>query len=250
MKKWTIALLLVVAVLASQLSIDDAAKTTKMKVTKKKWWHKKTTKPSNMSMSSSTTASSSASQCFSADTWVETESRGHVQVKSLLEGDRLRALDVATGDLVFSKFVTYGHDDADMWVHYVQLTTASGKQLKISDTHLILKSSGEFVFAGELQEGDVLENEERIVSVDEALEKGAYAPLTEHGTLVVNGLVASCYSSFRSHSFAHAIHPTVTWLLQSANSLLGYKDTLEMASKIGLLTLLRNTPFESSVLAL
>jgi len=253
MNKYSIALLLAVVLLASQFDLQDANKATKKKTTKHKWWKKRTTTMKMMNstmMMSSTTTTAATSQCFAGDTLVETESRGQVPVKALLDGDYVKAYDVETGAYVFSKFVTYGHDDHDMWVQYVLLRTESGKELKISDTHLILKSSGEFVFAGELNEGDVLQNDERIVHVDFAHEQGAYAPLTEHGTLLVNGLVASCYSSFRSHHLAHLVHPTLTQALQWANSFLGYKDTLEMANAIGLLTLVRNSPFEESILAL
>ena len=35
-------------------------------------------------------------------------------------------------------------------------------------------------------------------------EKGAYAPLTEDGTLYVNNLLVSCYANIQSHKIAHA----------------------------------------------
>ena len=64
-------------------------------------------------------------------------------------------------------------------------------------------NSFEFVFADEIQEGDKLISwkgseitEEAVVAVEPAVEKGTWAPLTMEGTLLVDGLLASCYASF------------------------------------------------------
>ena len=64
-------------------------------------------------------------------------------------------------------------------------------------------NSFEFVFADEIQEGDKLISwkgseitEEAVVAVEPAVEKGTWAPLTMEGTLLVDGLLASCYAYF------------------------------------------------------
>ena len=61
----------------------------------------------------------------------------------------------------------------------------------------------ESVFADQIEEGDKLLNwrglkmtEEAVVAVEPAVEKGTWAPLTREGTLLVDGLLASCYASF------------------------------------------------------
>ena len=64
-------------------------------------------------------------------------------------------------------------------------------------------NSFESVFADEIQEGDKLISwkgskitEETVIAVGPTIEKGFWTPLTTEGTLLVDGLLASCYASF------------------------------------------------------
>ena len=61
----------------------------------------------------------------------------------------------------------------------------------------------ESVFADQIETGDKLVSwkgskmtEETVVAVEPAVEKGTWAPFTMEGTLLVDGLLASCYASF------------------------------------------------------
>ena len=61
----------------------------------------------------------------------------------------------------------------------------------------------ESVFADQIEEGDKLVSwkgskmtEEAVVAVEPVIEKGTWAPLTMEGTLLVDGLLASCYAYF------------------------------------------------------
>jgi len=78
---------------------------------------------------------------------------------------------------------------------------------------------------------------ESIVRVEETIEKGVYAPLTEEGTVVVDGIMASCYSNYNSHQFAHAVHPYAVTILNALSAAFGYKDANELASHTGILAL-------------
>ena len=64
-------------------------------------------------------------------------------------------------------------------------------------------NSFESVFADEIQEGDKLISwkgskitEETVIAVGPTIGKGTWSPLTTEGTLLVDGLLASCYASF------------------------------------------------------
>ena len=61
----------------------------------------------------------------------------------------------------------------------------------------------ESVFADQIEKGDKLVSwkgskmtEETVVAVEPAVEKGIWSPFTMEGTLLVDGLLASCYASF------------------------------------------------------
>ena len=78
----------------------------------------------------------------------------------------------------------------------------------LTGNHLIFRTSMpdgslESVFADQIEEGDKLISwkgskmtEETVVRVEPTSEKGIWAPLTMDGTLLVDGLLASCYASF------------------------------------------------------
>ena len=75
--------------------------------------------------------------------------------------------------------------------------------------------SSEPVFADEIEEGDKLISgkgskmtEEAVVHVEPVTEKGIWVPLTMEGTLLVDGLLASCYASF-SHDLVDLAYAPV-----------------------------------------
>ena len=73
----------------------------------------------------------------------------------------------------------------------------------------------ESVFADQIEEGDKLISgkgskmtEEAVVHVEPVTEKGIWVPLTMEGTLLVDGLLASCYASF-SHDLVDLAYAPV-----------------------------------------
>ena len=73
----------------------------------------------------------------------------------------------------------------------------------------------ESVFADQIEEGDKLISgkgskmtEEAVVHVEPVTEKGIWVPLTMEGTLLVDGLLASCYASF-SHDLVDMAYAPV-----------------------------------------
>ena len=106
-------------------------------------------------------------------------------------------------------------------------------------------NSFEFVFADEIQEGDKLISwkgseitEEAVVAVEPAVEKGTWAPLTMEGTLLVDGLLASCYASFPHDLVDLAFAPVKMFprmLLDDEESVKvdGCREVVKLQKKVG-----------------
>ena len=88
--------------------------------------------------------------------------------------------------------------------------------------HLIAKKSNnnnnnniEYVLAKDLKQNDILisssnDNDEIIIDLNKVIEKGAYAPLLESGTISVNNILASCYANTKWHKLDHfAFQPII-----------------------------------------
>ena len=103
----------------------------------------------------------------------------------------------------------------------------------------------ESVFADQIEEGDKLVSwkgskmtEEAVVAVEPAIEKGTWAPLTMEGTLLVDGLLASCYASFSHDLVDLALAPVKMFprmLLDDQESLKvdGCREVVKLQKKVG-----------------
>ena len=103
----------------------------------------------------------------------------------------------------------------------------------------------ESVFADQIEEGDKLVSwkgskmtEETVVAVEPTTEKGFWSPFTMEGTLLVDGLLASCYASF-SHAVSDlALAPVKMFprmLLDDQESLMvdGKREVVKLMKKMG-----------------
>jgi hypothetical protein len=131
-------------------------------------------------------------------------------IKDIQLGDNLLT------DNGFSKVVLIPHRDPDQPANYLVIQTNTDKTIKISANHMISVNKT-FKNASEVKLGDSLYtyngNQETVSSVTTETIKGVYAPFTENGTLVVDGIVASCYAEVNNHNKAHRIcQKTIRWL--------------------------------------
>ncbi len=101
------------------------------------------------------------------------------------------------------------HKDENVISKYISIRTSFNQTITISSLHLIAKSINsklEFVFAKEINLGDYIKAEsgvEQVIELREVYRNGAYAPLTESGTIVVDSVLASCYANTNWHTAAH-----------------------------------------------
>jgi len=133
--------------------------------------------------------------CFSALNKVEVQGKGLVPISDLEIGDRIRA-----GNDAFSPVLGFGKRQHDKIAQYLQLFSEGLEDtpLELTHDHMVFVS-GKFVAASEVRVGDLL-GTHRVVAIKEVLRRGAYAPVTESGDLVVGGVLASCYTSMLDYS--------------------------------------------------
>eukprot|EP00546_Thalassionema_frauenfeldii_P000669 CAMPEP_0178937650 /NCGR_PEP_ID=MMETSP0786-20121207/25887_1 /TAXON_ID=186022 /ORGANISM="Thalassionema frauenfeldii, Strain CCMP 1798" /LENGTH=792 /DNA_ID=CAMNT_0020616269 /DNA_START=56 /DNA_END=2434 /DNA_ORIENTATION=+ len=125
-----------------------------------------------------------------------------VRVKGQIDPIPLSAVRVGQEVLVrhghYSRVYAFGHYDSDQIVdHYMAISTSNNSStapLILSRDHLVLFQSGQAVSASQIRVGSILYGNQVVTSIlTNVQNKGAYAPFTNDGTLVVNDVVASCY---------------------------------------------------------
>ncbi|KAM4706134.1 sonic hedgehog protein [Rhinophrynus dorsalis] len=158
--------------------------------------------------------------CFPASATVALESGARKAVKDLCPGDRVLAAD-DRGQLVYSDFLLFiDKQETGHKLFYVIETSEPWGRIKLTAAHLLFVAQTQgndtraykSVFASNIQPGDVIYIGDpelmslKAVKVERVhLEEdlGAYAPVTAHGTVVIDGVLASCYAVIEEHSWAH-----------------------------------------------
>ena len=136
--------------------------------------------------------------------------------------------------------------------------------MRLSDTHLVATSSGEYKFARDFSEQENLMvfdkskgslTEEKIMSIRSETVEGYTAPLTTSGNFLANGVLVSCYAMVDSHQKAHmSMKPVRVWckMAKSLSEDLKIKDQKAgvhwyAASLYGLVRLRQNVRSHSHV---
>ena len=179
--------------------------------------------------------------CFSADTEAVLADGRRRRFDQLRRGDVVRAVD-ETGALVDSEVILWlDRDPAERRLFY-RLSTAAGRRLTVTPGHLLYVLDADSAAAGNRSaaharvtfvkhviegdyvlvapEGGAAESgeegavtAERVTAVELVYESGVYAPLTRHGTLLANGVLASCYAMVDDQQTAHAAFLPVRWVV-------------------------------------
>lgn len=83
-----------------------------------------------------------------------------------------------------------------------------GNSISLTSSHLIYVQTKGYINAAKVQIGDVLQQyspeynsliDFKVAKIEFDFKKGFTAPLTDHGTLLVNNIHASCYAEINSH---------------------------------------------------
>ncbi|XP_020326236.1 indian hedgehog protein-like [Oncorhynchus kisutch] len=156
--------------------------------------------------------------CFPGWARVTLAGGGQKTLASLGPGDRVLALS-GSGHIVLSRVLLFLHQDHESRSTFLVLATKDGRRLALTPHHLVFLaphhklhySEYKAQFASRAKPGDYVlvhgadgrVQPSRITSVSQEEGMGVYAPLTEHGTLFVDGVLASSYALIEDHRLAH-----------------------------------------------
>ncbi|XP_071847586.1 uncharacterized protein [Apostichopus japonicus] len=153
-----------------------------------------------------------AGKCFAGSTEVKIKERDIDKISNVRVDDEILVFDEKS-NLFYDKVYLISHAREDENMTFVRLQTSSGKDLRISPGHLLpVGSLGSNVAAKDVSLGNVIFTlqdgvmmPDKVTSVTYELGRGAYCPMTMHGTIVVNDVAASCYTTFFPSPLAHAL---------------------------------------------
>lgn len=161
--------------------------------------------------------------CFPGDSEVDVRDKGPTMMKNLALGDEIH---VAKG--LYEPVYSFGHKKDDVLTTFVQVETSSdyGRPLELSKDHMVFTDGGRAVPASLLKNGDKLQSESgesvTVTRIREVKRKGAFAPFTESGALVVNGIIASNYVAFEASEYLQIagveLPVTYQWLAHTFNA--------------------------------
>jgi hypothetical protein len=189
--------------------------------------------------------------CFSASNTVQVRGKeGLVSMDSIQIGDYVLSRNHKTNQVEYSQVYSFSHYDPDLLMEYLQIfytmADSSNDQplplppspLEVSPDHLLYKydlvsATPTIVRASQIQVGDTLvgggawnhSDAARGVAVVSQIRyiqrRGAYAPVTSNGNLIVNHVTASSYvallaeetmPSWMQHQAAHMAMSWVRWI--------------------------------------
>lgn len=142
------------------------------------------------------------SACFPASATVELEDGSVKRMDQVMLGDRVK---VGAGE--FSPVFMFTHKNADVKYSFVRMTTENGKMLSLTKGHY-LYVNGELVAAKTIRVGDSVMTEDgisNVKSVSTVSGTGLFNPQTTNGDIVVNGVLASTYTTTVEARSAHSL---------------------------------------------
>lgn len=201
--------------------------------------------------------------CFPGWARVTVAGGGQKSLSSLTPGDRVMALS-GTGQIVFSQVLLFLHWDKESRSTFLSLETEHGHRLALTPNHLVFLAAdcrldiSEYraQFASRAKPGDcvlihIAEGQvhpSKIISVLVKQSVGVYAPLTEAGTLFVDGVLASSYALVEDHGLAHWAFGPLRLVFSFSQLLLG--ETRKEQQNADSETACTKTPFRCSTLSI
>eukprot|EP00177_Eucheuma_denticulatum_P001492 GFKZ01002677.1.p1 GENE.GFKZ01002677.1~~GFKZ01002677.1.p1 ORF type:complete len:417 (+),score=28.88 GFKZ01002677.1:279-1529(+) len=172
------------------------------------------------------------SVCFPPDATVKNDNGKEIPMRNLAIGERVLVAIDDSGKSSYSAVVSFSHHDSSAHSQFRTVSVFVGScergqnmtlQLTATNGHYVRMWNGRLRAVGDLQIGDFLQVAEcgqrgQVQGMKWGRRRGLYSPVTGHGDIVVNGIVASCYTKSVRASAAHALLAPVRWGFKAAKS--------------------------------
>ena len=133
------------------------------------------------------------------------------RIESLQVGDKV--LVITKNDIQSDSVITFIHRQPEVVEEFLKIVTTKEKILLITADHLLfleLMGQATAIPARDVKIGDTVyvrgshgSEKDLVRSISTVYEKGAYAPVTLSGTILVNDVHTSCYFDVLSHEWSH-----------------------------------------------
>jgi len=170
--------------------------------------------------------------CFSGDMVVETPN-GLKEMRELELGDWVLVDDDQTSN--YQPVLMWIHRIEDQWAEFYRIETSNGQFIEATGHHALfqsdcLTSTTKFTYAKDIRPGNCLvvqnadmeTNHAIVVNATVIRKKGIYAPLTASGTIVVNGILASCYSDLLLGGIHQSFFNRLQMIIDAWTRITGY----------------------------
>nr|VDH80594.1 hedgehog [Euperipatoides kanangrensis] len=175
------------------------------------------------SVKSESSQAAKSGGCFQKDSKVLTKHAGMKNMSDLQIGDKVLTID-SNGQTIYSDVILFLDRDVSQRRTFYNIETDSGNRITLTPSHLLfvsnnysLKSRNMYpIFARDIQEGQYVYvikklthnhhdsgNFERITNITSTIDNGVIAPLTKHGTIIVDKVWVSCYAIINDQTLAH-----------------------------------------------
>ena len=185
--------------------------------------------PTSSSKSSSSKSSiGNLKACFAGSETLSLESGEVRAISDVRVGDRVLSADAA-GRTSYSDVVYVPHRANSDDALFTHITTASGRDIKMTPSHIILagpchsSASLPLTYASSVSVGDcvmTVSGEDMVSTVETVQGKGLYTVVTEEEYVVVNGIIASPFAA--NHMVANLYYNLHRFVYSSAASCLTY----------------------------
>ncbi|CAF1616859.1 unnamed protein product [Rotaria magnacalcarata] len=173
--------------------------------------------------------------CFSLTDMAKTPTDREIPIRDLKIGHKVLAID-HDDKIVTAEIISFLHYENEAQAFFYTFTTESGHRISITSDHLIFVGNRTYVQARFIDpkqhklfvigKNGTLQSS-RILSIDVKLQRGYATPITQHGTLIVNNVSSSCYSSIHRHSLGHMAMAPIRFV-HRAKQILGVPTKTDM----------------------